>query len=56
MKLPKGWVAVLDEESKDYFYWNQSTDATQWEIPTESSGAESEAAEAPEEVEAGGAD
>jgi len=38
MKLPKGWVAVLDEESGEYFYWNQVSDATQWEIPTEEAG------------------
>ena len=56
MKLPKGWVAVLDEESKDYFYWNQTSDATQWEIPTESGAGDVEVADAAEEVEAGGAD
>jgi len=35
MKLPKGWVAVFDEASNEYFYWNQTTDMTTWEVPTE---------------------
>lgn len=56
MKLPRGWVAVLDEDSGDYFYWNQVADTTQWEIPTEdayaaSAGAAAAAAAASASVE-----
>lgn len=62
MKLPKNWVAVLDEESGEYFYWNQQTDATQWEIPTSEGGAAGgagkaeEPAVAPEEDDKAGAE
>lgn len=32
--LAPGWTKILDEESKLYYYWNQSTDETTWEKPT----------------------
>lgn len=31
--LPKGWVAVTDEESGDTYWWNEFTDETTWDRP-----------------------
>ena len=29
------WQRVFDEESNDYYYWNSTTNKTQWEVPQE---------------------
>jgi len=31
--LPDDWVAVLDPDSGDYYYWNQKTDEVTWDRP-----------------------
>lgn len=35
VELPKPWVAVLDEASENYYYWNEDTDETTWDRPSE---------------------
>ncbi|KAI7905712.1 uncharacterized protein BX663DRAFT_500641 [Cokeromyces recurvatus] len=37
--LPPGWIALWDETSQRYYYLEQSTGTTQWEIPTGASKA-----------------
>lgn len=32
--LPGGWIAIWDEETQRYYYCNQVTHVTQWEVPT----------------------
>ena len=34
-KLPPGWKAQWDEEYQTFFYINERTGETQWELPTE---------------------
>lgn len=54
MRLPKGWVAVKNEDDGKYFYWNQVTGTTTWDKKeTEGGGAAggAGAASVPEEVE-----
>ncbi|KAI9475846.1 MAG: hypothetical protein EXX96DRAFT_620324 [Benjaminiella poitrasii] len=37
--LPPGWIALWDEASQRYYYVEQATGTTQWEIPTGASKA-----------------
>ncbi|KAI8086992.1 uncharacterized protein B0P05DRAFT_533227, partial [Gilbertella persicaria] len=37
--LPLGWIALWDEASQRYYYVEQATGTTQWEIPTSESKA-----------------
>jgi len=39
--LPLGWQAVRDPESGDTYYWQPSSDITQWEFPSEDSVSKS---------------
>eukprot|EP00931_Biecheleriopsis_adriatica_P045495 TRINITY_DN2605_c0_g1_i1.p1 TRINITY_DN2605_c0_g1~~TRINITY_DN2605_c0_g1_i1.p1 ORF type:complete len:773 (+),score=187.73 TRINITY_DN2605_c0_g1_i1:49-2367(+) len=32
-ELPPGWKVVWSEEEKDYYYWHEPTDVTQWDVP-----------------------
>lgn len=32
--LPDGWIAIWDEQEQRYYYANQVTRTTQWEVPT----------------------
>ncbi|KAI9342436.1 hypothetical protein BD770DRAFT_398689 [Pilaira anomala] len=36
-QLPPGWIALWDETSQRYYYMEQASGTTQWEIPTEAS-------------------
>ncbi|CAO3620861.1 unnamed protein product [Cunninghamella blakesleeana] len=33
-QLPQGWLALWDEKSQRYYYVEQATGKTQWEVPT----------------------
>lgn len=33
--LPSGWTKKWSETQKEYYYWNQQTGVTKWEVPTQ---------------------
>ncbi|KAI9305098.1 hypothetical protein BJ944DRAFT_265806 [Cunninghamella echinulata] len=35
-QMPPGWIALWDEQSQRYYYVEQATGKTQWEVPTSS--------------------
>ncbi|KAG1137534.1 hypothetical protein G6F37_011149 [Rhizopus arrhizus] len=38
-QLPAGWIALWDESSQRYYYLEQATGRTQWELPTQPSSS-----------------
>ncbi|KAG2194393.1 hypothetical protein INT47_006708, partial [Mucor saturninus] len=38
-QLPPGWIALWDESAQRYYYVEQATGTTQWEVPTAPSNA-----------------
>ncbi|CEG68007.1 hypothetical protein CU097_005574 [Rhizopus azygosporus] len=38
-QLPPGWIALWDEGSQRYYYLEQATGRTQWELPTQPSSS-----------------